>query len=194
MRQDESETTKGRHVLKYLPGILLLQTVTVALVLLAPENLQGWDWLRLMIPLAVIGMVIAAWFNTLAAHQNQDEISRLQENHAKEREKLRVNAERAKTRIVKQAQKDTIHEVRRASSQANVKVGMAFAGAAGLGGLLLLTQFMTLGLFTLSAAGGALGGYVMRLRHEKGKPIFPRGDEVPRIINPSNRKKSTSTK
>ncbi len=119
-----------------------------------------------------------------AAHQRKDEISRLRENHAKERETIRVNAERAKARVVKQAHQETMQEVRRTSTQANIKVGLAFAGAAGLGGLLLLTQFMTLGLLTLTTAGGALGGYVMRIRQEKGKPLLPRNDTTsPRMIN-----------
>ncbi|QLQ31195.1 MAG: hypothetical protein HZT40_05790 [Candidatus Thiothrix singaporensis] len=108
----------------------------------------------------------------------------MQENHARERENLRVNAERAKTRLVKQAHKDTIQEVRRTSTQANIKVGMAFAGVAVLGGMLLLTQFLTLGLLTLATAGGAVGGYILRIRQEKGKPLLPRNETAPpRMLN-----------
>lgn len=160
-------------MLKFLPGILLLQAVTVGLVLMAPAGLAGWGWLQLLIPVVVVGLLTAFWFGSVAEHQNREAISHLKECHAKERENIRVNAERAKTRIVKQAQQETLKEVLRTSSQANVKVGMAFAGAAGLGGLLLLTQFMTLGLLTLSAAGGALGGYVMRIRQERKRNPSP---------------------
>lgn len=160
-------------MLKFLPGILLLQALTVALVLLTPSELESWGWLRLATPIVIIGLVTAAWFGSIASHQHKDTISRLQENHARERENLRVNAERAKTRLVKQAQKETIQEVRRTSTQANIKVGMAFAGAAGLGGLLLLTQFMTLGLLTLTTAGGALGGYILRIRQERRNASQP---------------------
>jgi len=175
-------------VLKFLPGILLLQAITVALVLLAPADLVAWGWLRLLIPVLIVGLLTAFWFNASASHHNKEEISRLKENHAKEREAIRINAERAKTRLVKQAHQETIQEVRRSSTQANIKVGLAFAGAAGLGGLLLLTQFMTLGLLTLTTAGGALGGYVLRIRQEKGKPLLPRNAPAqPRIINATDK-------
>ena len=113
-----------------------------------------------------------------------DEISRLKEYHAKERETIRVNAERTKSKLVKQAQRKTMQEVRRSSTRANIKIGLAFSGAAGLGGLLLLTQFMSLGLLTLTTVGGALGGYVLRIRLEKGKPNLPhKGQDTTRIIN-----------
>ena len=172
-------------MLKFLPGILLLQVVTVALVLLAPD-MQGWGWLRLMIPVLIIGVLTAFWFGSAAAHHHKDEISRLQQGHAKERESIRVNAERAKTKVMKQAHQETMQEVRRTSTEANIKVGIAFAGAAGIGGLLLLTQFMTLGLLMMTTAGGALGGYVMRLRQEKAKmELLPNEKTKPRLINAS---------
>lgn len=175
-------------MLKFLPGILLLQAITVALVLLSPADLTGAGWLRLLIPILIVGLITTFWFGSMSAQQNKDEISRLREDHAKERENLRVNAERAKTRVVKQAHKETIQEVRRTSTQANIKVGLAFAGAAGIGGMLLLTQFMTLGIMTLTAVGGALGGYVLRTRQEKSKPLFPRRSEAePKLINPPSK-------
>lgn len=171
-------------MLKFLPGILLLQAITVALVLLSPVDLAGFGWLRMLVPVLIVGLITAFWFGSMAAHHRKDEISRLQENHAKEREAIRVNAERAKVRVVKQAHKDTLDEVRRTSTQANIKVGLAFAGAAGIGGLLLLTQFMTLGIITLTTVGGALGGYVLRIRQEKGKPLLPGRSTEPKLINP----------
>ena len=66
------------------------------------------------------------------------------------------NARKAK--IVKQAHQKTLQEVRRTSTQAKIKIGLAFAGAAGIGELLLLTQFMTPGLLLLTTADGTLGG------------------------------------
>jgi hypothetical protein len=162
-------------MLKFLPGILLLQAITVALVVIAPVDFVDWGWLlRLAIPLLIVGLLTAFWFGAVAAHQRKDEISRLQEDHAKERETIKVNAERAKAKVVKQAHQETLQAVQRTSNQAKIKVGLAFAGVAGIGGLLLLTQFMTLGLLTLTTAGGALGGYVLRIRQEKGKRLLPR--------------------
>ena len=156
-------------MLKFIFGILLLQVITIALVLIAPADLANWGWLRLAIPVLIAGLLTAFWFGSIAARQRKDKISRLKEHHAKERETIRVNAERAKSELVKQAQRKTLQEVRRSSTRANVKIGLAFAGAAGLGGLLILTQFMSLGILTLATIGGAAGGYLLRIRQEKGK-------------------------
>ena len=178
-------------MLKFIPGILLLQVITIALVLFAPADLGNWGWLRLAIPVLIAGFLTAFWFGSIAAHRRKDEISRLKEYHAKERETIRVNAERAKTKLVKQTQCKTLQEVRRSSTRANVKIGLAFAGAAGLGGLLILTQFMSLGLLTLTTVGGALGGYILRIRQEKSKlNLQLKGQDTPRIINA----KTTKTK
>ncbi|MGB5618836.1 MAG: hypothetical protein WBM78_18490 [Desulfobacterales bacterium] len=176
-------------MLKFIPGILLLQVITIALVLMAPADLENWGWLRLAVPVLIAGFLTAFWFGSVAAHQREDKISRLKELHAKERETIRVNAERAKTKLIKQSQHKTMQEVRRSSTRANIKVGLAFAGAAALGGLLILTQFMSLGLLTLAAVGGALGGYTLRFRQEKAKLHFPRnGPDVPRISDETSQK------
>ncbi len=171
-------------MLKFIPGILLLQVITIALVLIAPADLANWGWLRLVIPVLIAGLLTAFWFGSIAARQRKDKISRLKEHHAKERETIRVNAERAKSELVKQAQRKTLQEVRRASTRANIKIGLAFAGAAGLGGLLILTQFMSLGILTLATVGGALGGYLLRIRQEKGKlHLAKKGQDTQGITN-----------
>lgn len=153
-------------MLKYFAAILLLQIVTAVLVLLAPDDLQGYGWLRLAAPLLFVGVVSAFWFNSMAAHLRKDHLARADRRFAKEREKIRVNAERAKNRVVKQAQKDIAREAKTTHAKANFKVGAAFAGAIGAGALMLLTEFMALGLMTLTTAGGALGGYLYRARKE----------------------------
>jgi hypothetical protein len=176
-------------MLKFIPGILVLQAVTIALVLFAPEDLDNWGWLRLTIPVLIAGFLTAFWFGSIAAHQRKDEISRLKEFHAKERETIRVDAERAKSKIAKQAQRKTLREARRSSAKANIKVGLAFAAAAGLGGLLLLTQFMSFGVLVLTTVGGAFGGYVFRVRQEKRKLNPPlEVIDTPRIINATSNK------
>ncbi|CAB1059119.1 hypothetical protein D1BOALGB6SA_3877 [Olavius sp. associated proteobacterium Delta 1] len=164
-------------MLKFIPGILILQVITIALVLIAPADLAHWGWLRLAIPVLIAGFLTAFWFGSIAAHQRKDEISRLKEYHAKERETIRVKAERAKTRLVKQTHRKTLLETRRSSRRANLKIGLAFAGAAGVGGVLILTQFMSLGLLMLTTAGGALGGYLLRVRQEKSKLPQPPSDQ-----------------
>ena len=169
-------------MLKFIPGILILQAITIALVLIAPADPANWGWLRLAIPVLIAGFLTAFWFGSIAAQQRKGEISRLKENHAKERESIRVNAERAKTRLVKKTQRQTLQETRRSARRANIKTGLACAGVAGVGGLLILTQFVSLGLLMLTAAGGALGGYMLRVRQEKNKLPLPHGDQDIRPI------------
>jgi len=153
-------------MLKYFLAIFLIQIIAAALALLAPNDLQATDWLRLAIPLLLISIVAAFWFNSMASHLRKDHIARADRRFAKEREKIRVNAERAKTRVVKQAQKDIAREAKTTHAKANFKVGAAFAGAIGAGALMLLIGSMTLGLSILTTAGGALGGYLYRARKE----------------------------
>ncbi|MFZ0611398.1 MAG: hypothetical protein WAM73_04100 [Desulfobacterales bacterium] len=162
-------------MLKFIPGILLLQVITIGLVLIGPTDLGNWGWLRVAIPVVMAGCLTAFWFGSLSAHQRKDDIGRLKEQYAREREAIRVNAERAKTRLVKQAHQETLQAVQRSNRRANIKVGLAFAGAAGVGGFLILMQFMSLGLLTLAGAGGALGGYLWRSRQERNKLQLPRG-------------------
>jgi Flp pilus assembly protein TadB len=171
-------------MLKFLPGILLLQVITMALVLIDFPDPANWGWLRLAVPVLIAGILTAFWFGSISAHQRKDDISRLKESHVKERENIRIKAERAKTKLVKQAQRKTLQEVRRSSRRANIRIGLAFAGATGLGILLILTQFMTLGWLMLTTAGGGLGGYLIRIRQEKNKlSQLHKGRDTPRIIN-----------
>lgn len=158
-------------MIRFLLGILIIQSATVALVMLAPDNLQGIAWLRLIIPLFLVGAFSAFWFSSMAKNKNKDEISQLQEQHAREREKLQVNAERAKTRIIKKTQQQIARDAKITHGKANFKVGAALAGAMGFGALMLLTQFLTLGVVTLTTAGGALGGYFYRGRKEKNNRL-----------------------
>ena len=88
-------------MLKFIPGILLLQAITIALVLIGPADPASWRWVRLAVPVLIAGILTAFWFGSIAARQCKDEISRLREDYAKERETIRLNAERAKTKILK---------------------------------------------------------------------------------------------
>ena len=154
-------------MLRFLPGLILLQIITVSLLLLAPENLSGMGWLRIGVPLVICAILIAFWFGSLAVQMRHDAIARLKEQHAREREDIKVSAERAKHKVTKDAQKQVEKEIRRTSSKANFKVGAAVAAAVGVGGLLILTQFITLGIMLMTTAGGAMGGYMLRYKHEK---------------------------
>lgn len=210
---------------KFLPGLILLQIITICLLLLTPINFNefNWiDWAKLILPLGISALLMAFWFSSLAAHRHQqailhlkeahakeceqlrnihqskvlelketyaqekaetlnmrqDEILRLKEAHASEREKIRVSAERAKLRATKEAQKQVEKEIRRTSAKANFKVGAAVTGAIGLGGLLVLTQFVTLGAMVLTTAGGTLGGYLLRYKQERNRLTTTSADNV----------------
>lgn len=169
-------------MLKFLPGLILLQIITVCLVLTAPDTLTGWAWIRLLVPLLITAILMAFWFASIASHRNKDEIMRLRESHAREREKIKVNAERAKQRVSKDAQKQVQREIRMTTAKANLKVGAALTGAACIGGFLLLTQFLTLGIVVLTTAGGTLGGYLLRVKQEHNKLL---ANEVPNTAIPA---------
>lgn len=179
-------------MLRFLPGLILLQIITISMFLLAPENLAGLGWLRVAVPLLISALLIAFWFGSLAIQMRQDAITRLKEQHARERENIRVNAERAKHRVTKDAQKQVEKEIRRTSSKANFKVGAAVAGAVGIGGLLMLTQFITLGIMIMTTAGGAMGGYMLRYKHERERnKLLPKQEKV--INLPPDKTKNTPT-
>jgi hypothetical protein len=55
----------------------------------------------------------------------------------------------------------------RAHAKANFKVGLAVTGAVGAGIIMLFTELLTMGLLTLSTAGGALVGYGARARQDR---------------------------
>lgn len=179
---------------RYLAGILIVQIATVALVWLAPDNLHGLAWLRLLIPLLLVGVFSAFWFTAIAKHKTRDDVAQLQAEHAREREKLKVNAERAKTRLVKKTQEQIARETKIAHGKANFKVGATLAGAMGFGALMLLTEMLTLGMMTMTTAGGALGGYLYRGRKEHKRQLSENSIEVkatPKLIKASKTKTQT---
>lgn len=172
-------------MLRFFAGILLVQIASVALVLLAGVELRDWEaWLPIAVALGVIGLVAAFWFTALAADLRRRDLARLEAGFAREREDLRVKAEREKTRLVRKSQKELLSGTRRAESRANRKVGLAVTAASVAGLLMMLTSFMTLGLALLAGAGGSLGGYLvarkwMARRREDGAgqamlPLAPR--------------------
>ena len=147
------------NLLKFLFGILLAQAATYALILLAPSDLNMIAILRVVIPLLLIALIVAFWFSSIAGHHSKDAIGKVKDEFANERDKLRVNAQRAKERVIKEAHKNIAKETKKAHAKANFKVGAAFAGALGVGALFIFAQMMTAGLLAISASIGAMGGY-----------------------------------
>ncbi|SFV66731.1 hypothetical protein MNB_SV-12-1852 [hydrothermal vent metagenome] len=152
------------QLIKFLFGIVLAQITTVFLVLLSTDGLDTLELIKLAIPILFISLIIALWFSSISAHYCKDAVGKAEGIFAREREKLRVNAERAKRQVEKEAQKEIIHEATTTHAKANFKVGIAFAGVLGIGGLFVFAQMVTVGLLAISAGGGAIGGYYWRGR------------------------------
>ncbi len=153
-------------MLRFFAGILFAQVAAVllSLVLLDPFNIE--NALIFLFPVGIITVIFMFWFRSIAAQMAEQRVAALSARFAKERESFNLNAERAKTRLVRQTQKEIASETRKARNRANLKVGAAVAVAGGFGMIMLFSQMVTLGLLTLTTAGGAVGGYLARARRE----------------------------
>jgi len=176
--------------LKYLIGVLFVQGVTALLVVIAYRtDLERTGLLFLLLNLA-IGALTAFWFTSMAAGARRRALSQAQLGFAREREKIRVRAEREKAKEVKSSRQWASQERRGAAQGGNLKTGLVLGGAAGLGMVMVLTQFVTLGLLALTTAGGAALGYGLRARQDRlgfsiGKLLPPTEKPVRTIEAPS---------
>lgn len=163
---------------RYLPGLLLVQLVTLLLTLpnLAAEPRE--IALRAGLPILLVTLLTALWFRSIARADGERDLARTRLEHerererlersaASERERLRRDAASEREKIVRAAETSIRREERRTSRRANVKVGLAFASTAAMGVTMLFVELMTLGLLTLSTGGGALGGYLLRWRQTR---------------------------
>ena len=149
---------------KFLVGTLLLQGAAGILVYAALRSGQAQVWLLSGALALILGSLGALWFTSLAGHLRKDALSRERESLSRQREQIRVRAEREKTKVIQQSHQQIARERRRARNNAKLKIGASSMAVIGLGLLMLLTQFATLGLVLMSGAGGALGGYLFRAR------------------------------
>ena len=150
--------------IKFLVGVFLLQGATVLLVMTAQDaNLHKSGWLIASLSI-LIGVIAALWFSAISSHASQHSFVRASEKFNRQRDSIRRKAEKEKTKEIKDGHRQLLRETRRVQSRSTLKLGGAMAGIAGLGVLLLFTQFMTLGLLAVSATGGALLGYGIRAR------------------------------
>jgi hypothetical protein len=153
-------------MIRYLPGLLLVQVATVALVLAALQSDSRELWITMAALAGILNLVTALWFGSITSHLQKDAVAKITEQFSREREKLRVTAEQQKARLLKQSHEQINRATNRAHAKANFKVGAAFTGIIGAGVLMIFTQFMTLGILTLATGGGALAGYLARLRQD----------------------------
>ncbi|WP_058554827.1 hypothetical protein [Thiohalocapsa sp. ML1] len=146
-------------IFKFLIGILLLQVATALLTYTAlMTDLKQTAYLFAALG-ATLGVMVALWFDSVIGSVKEHAMARQQKRHSREREKIRMQAEKDKLKLAKQR--------RRSSGGATLKTGLAVGGTVGVGVALMLAQLMTLGLLTISAAGGAALGYGIRSRQEK---------------------------
>jgi hypothetical protein len=150
--------------IKYLVGAFLLQGATVLLVMTTQDAaLQKSGWLLVSIGV-LIGVIAALWFSAIASHASQHSFERASEKFNRQRDRIRRQVDKEKTKEIKDGHRQVLRETRRLQNRSTLKLGVAMTGVAGLGILLLFTQFMTLGLLAVSATGGALLGYGIRAR------------------------------
>lgn len=173
-------------MLKFFGGVLVVQMVTIGLLFAVTRTGIEDTQLRLTIGLLEILFCVLAgfWFLSMAKHRHREELDSVKEQHAREREELRVHAERQKARVVSKSQKQLLKETKRAHTAANFKVTMSFAGALAFGAIMLYSQFVTLGLLILTSAGGGLAGYLARgkmmERSKRGKSSI-KHREIPKL-------------
>jgi len=150
--------------IKFLVGIFLLQGATALLLMTAQDaDLHKSGWLVGLLGI-LIGVIAALWFSAIASHASQHSYVRASEKFNRQRDRIRRQAEKEKTKELKDSHRQVLRETRRLRKRSTLKLGTTMAGIAGLGVLLLFTQFMTLGLLAVSATGGALLGYGIRAR------------------------------
>lgn len=148
-------------MLRYLPGILLLQVATVGICVFVPQPVEGKAWVAVLLPVFLLGIFVALWFASIAKNNTQNAVNKAELAFAKERESIQV---KAKTRLIDKTHKQIASESRKTHGRANLKVGAAFAVTVAAGILMLVIEMLTFGLMTLTTAGGALGGYLVRAK------------------------------
>jgi len=153
-------------LIKFFLGLLIVQAATGALVYAALKTDQFELWMVFAVLGATLTLLTAFWFGSIVHHARQDAVVKLKEDFSRQREKIRLQAEREKAKVVERSHKQLIRDRGRTEAKANAKVGASFAGVMGLGLLMLFTQFVTIGMLMMTTAGGALAGYAFRSRQE----------------------------
>jgi flagellar biosynthesis protein FliP len=153
---------------KFLPGILLIQFATSALVfILLRTTVENFQAIAVAIISLVISLFGAFWFASIAQNTHKDALEKTRQAHAQEREDLLVDTERQKVDMLKQTHAQIVKETNRAHAKANLKVGAMFTAAVGVGAVMVFAQFITVGLIMLATTGGALTGYLARARQDR---------------------------
>lgn len=174
-------------IVKFFVGTLLVQGVTVILVVAAMRSGLEETWIIFVLLCLTTGFLAALLFASIASHAQKDALSKIKENFSQQREKIRLRAEKEKTKVIEKSHRQIIKQTNRARTKADFKTKATFVGLAGFGALMLFTQFATMGLLTLSTAGGALAGYAFRARRDRLAHKQERDQQLVRHIGPAKR-------
>jgi Flp pilus assembly protein TadB len=153
---------------KFFTGILLIQLVTAGLVLIS----IGWSQEpQLIIVVVAFGLILAVlttfWFGSIVQNMQQSSHAKLQAKHAQDRERILRRAEREKAQVTSESYRQIAKAAQKARAKANFKMGAALAVAAGVGGFMILSQMVTVGMMILVASGSGLAGYLIRVRQDR---------------------------
>jgi hypothetical protein len=151
-------------IFKLLIGIVLLQAATGMLVVVALRTDNAEVWLLLVLLALTLGLLTAFWFASIITHARKEASAQIREGFSREREKIRIRAEREKTKVMEKSHQRLIKERSRSQAKSNTLSTGLLAGALALGGILVFTQFFTFGLLLITTASGAIGGYLLRSR------------------------------
>lgn len=167
---------------KLFIALVLVQGVT-ALLLYAWWRTGSTDAALTFGALAVASALFAAlWLASLARGHTVAAVLRAEGDLARERERHRRLTAEERARAVEHARRQVERETQRVRNRSNVKLYGAFAGVAGLGTLLLLTQFLSLGVLLISSSGGAVAGYLLRARQEARRQSQLGREDAPRLV------------
>lgn len=155
-------------MLRYLPGILLVQIVTAVLLWVnldaTPKDLA----IQFGVPAILITLVTGLWFASIARGDAERLNTKLRLEHARDREKIQLNAEKDKQHVMEKTHKEIRQSEKRISRAANFKVTAAFVAASAAGVLMLIIELFTFGLMTIMTTVGGMGGYLVRARQSYG--------------------------
>ncbi|MGD2076196.1 MAG: hypothetical protein PVI91_04610 [Gammaproteobacteria bacterium] len=154
-------------IFKFAIGVLLVQGATALLVIAAQRADLRDTWLLMLALGLLIGVLAAFWFSSIASHCSQHAVAKVSEKFSKDRDRLRRQTEKEKTREIRESHRQLLRETRRFHGRSSRKLAAGLGGLAALGVTLVFTQFVTLGLLALSLGGGALLGYAVRSRQNR---------------------------
>ncbi|CAH9018169.1 hypothetical protein [Candidatus Nitrosacidococcus sp. I8] len=158
---------------RFLPGVILSQATAVILTV-AFLNTQeiSWIWMLYASLALIISILVAFWFNSIAAHLKKDALAKAKEGLSQERERILLSTAEEKNRVFEQTHRQIMKETGRAHAKANFKSGAIITGVVGLGVGLFSLQMVT-GLIALLATGGAAtAGYIVYRKRGNLLPHF----------------------